>query len=86
MTIHRPIGIGHNGALSDEPQAIPAGAACSRCRHWKAPTERDLGEYRMYEIGVTKRPVKKPTGACDRVIYRHGAIRAFQLPQPISLA
>ena len=69
--------IGHNGAPELDPQTVPSNAACSRCEHWNAPSDRDLGEYRMYEIGVSKRPVKKPTGSCHRVLMRPGAIRAF---------
>lgn len=68
---------GDNGGPELDPQAIPDGAACCRCQHWTAPSERAVGEHRMYEIGVSKRPVKKPTGSCNRVLVRPGAIRAF---------
>lgn len=75
---HRP-GIGDNGGppLDDPARPSPAhaprpyDAACSRCLHWKPPTEREESDYRAWQGGYGRR-VKEPSGYCHRIRHRPG--------------
>lgn len=71
--------LGHNGGppLDSDPPRLPDGACCRRCRHWRAPSEREESDYRAYQMGVIRRRVAEPSGACDRVILRPGGLTAF---------
>lgn len=75
----RATGPGHNGGppLDDERPVLRADWACARCAHWKPPSEREQSDYRMFQIGVTKRRVKEPSGICDRIMHRPGGPTAF---------
>lgn len=76
--------IGHNGGPSlDEdrpatapPPRLPYDAACVRCQHWTAPTEREESDYRAWQGGYGRR-VKEPSGACHRVMHRPGGPLSF---------
>ncbi|GAA0737118.1 MULTISPECIES: hypothetical protein [Sphingomonas] len=71
--------LGHNGGppLDTDPPRLPDGACCARCRHWRAPSEREESDYRAYQMGLIRRRVAEPSGACDRVILRPGGPIAF---------
>ena len=73
---HRP-GIGDNGGPPLDDPARPSqahaprpyDAACSRCLHWKPPTEREESDYRAWQGGYGRR-VREPSGHCVRVMQR----------------
>lgn len=74
-----PERIGHNGGppLYDRRPGPADGASCRRCRHWRPPSEREESDYRAYQMGVIRRRVAEPSGACDRVMLRPGGPVAF---------
>lgn len=69
-------GAGHNGGPSLEEPVHPPPGTCGTCRHWQPP---EPGEVRRYEIRrLTGRgaSVREPSGGCDRMLVRPGAIPA----------
>lgn len=76
----------HNGgpALDDDENGSRHAAnpsanseTCRWCRHSKPPPERDERDYEAFRNGVTRRRVKRPAGACDRVRYQADKPVAF---------
>lgn len=73
----RPGGIGHNGGPAlDEPRSAVAGR-CRDCRYWRAPPVREERDYESFRLGLSRRRVRRPTGACDRVVLSAGGPPAF---------
>lgn len=71
---------GHHGgpALDDEPEWLPPGPHyCKYCRYWSPPSEWEARTYEAYQLGLSKRRVKRPSGTCDRVLMQHGKPLAF---------
>jgi hypothetical protein len=59
---------GHNGGPPlDEPVAAIAGH-CKHCRHWAAPPGSEQRAYELFQLGISRRRVKRPNGSCDRVL------------------
>lgn len=60
--------LGHNGGpVLDEPAERPGGL-CKHCLHWKAPSEAEQQAYESFRLGLSRRRVARPAGACDRVL------------------
>lgn len=72
-----PPGAGHNGGppLDDEP--VSHIRTCRWCRHWSAPSEWEERAYEYFRLGLSRRRVKRPSGACDRVLMAPGKPLAF---------
>ncbi len=73
-------GIGHNRPpepIEAPSPLLPAGAACCRCTHWKAPCDRDVRDFDYWKATGKGRRVKQPTGACDRVRMNARSAPAF---------
>jgi hypothetical protein len=73
----RPPGAGHNNGppLDDDPPATIR--TCRWCRHWSPPSEREERDYEYFRLGLSRRRVKRPSGACDRVLTAPGKPLAF---------
>lgn len=63
-----------------EPQRVTR--CCRYCRHWHAPVATLLAAYDAFREGVTKRPVKQPTGHCDQVLVAEGRPVSFSTTAP----
>jgi hypothetical protein len=70
-------GCGHNGgpALDDPADCRPD--LCKHCRHWKAPPEAVQQAYEWFRLGLSRRRVARPSGACDRVLLGNRTTPAF---------
>lgn len=75
MTADRSIGDNGGPPLDDEPVATIR--TCRWCRHWSAPSEREQRDYEHFRLGLSRRRVKRPSGACDRVRMAPGKPLAF---------
>ena len=73
----QPAPIGHNRPAPPTYAPMPAGAACSRCHHWKAPDPRDVSNYDHWQATGRGRRVKEPSGTCDRILHSPGKMPAF---------
>jgi hypothetical protein len=62
--------IGHNGGPPLEEPPRPEAGQCKHCRHWHAPSQTEQRAYEHFRLGLSKRRVKRPAGACDRVLTR----------------
>jgi hypothetical protein len=60
--------LGHNGGPALEGPAETRSGQCKHCRHWKAPSAGEQSAYEAFRIGLSRRRVRRPTGACDRVL------------------
>ena len=73
--------IGHNGGppLDDdeEVRGPPVPHYCKYCRHWSPPSDREVRDYEYFRLGLSRRRVKRPSGACDRVLMRPGGPLSF---------
>ena len=59
---------GHNGG---PPLADPVdrrSGQCKHCIHWDAPPENEQRAYEWFRLSLSRRRVKHPSGACDRVL------------------
>ena len=66
---------GHNG---DPPLDEDEGPPVPRyCRYWSPPSDWDVRAYEAFQIGISRRRVKRPTGSCDRVLMQIGKPLAF---------
>ncbi|WP_066918828.1 hypothetical protein [Methylobacterium sp. CCH5-D2] len=68
---------GHNGGPELDAPADPRPGRCRHCRHWKAPSDEEQRAYEMFRLGLSHRRVKRPTGACDRVLVGNNPRPAF---------
>lgn len=70
---------GHNGGppLDDEAGGPPLPRYCKYCRHWSAPSDREVRDYEAFRLGLSRRRVKRSSGACDRVLMQPGKPLAF---------
>ena len=75
-----PARVGHNGGppLDFEPEKLPPGPHyCKYCRHWSPPSEWMVRAYEAFRLGLSRKRVKRPSGACDRVLMQNGKPLAF---------
>lgn len=72
-----PPGPEHNNGppLDDDPPATIR--TCRWCRHWSPPSEREERDYEHFRLGLSRRRVKRPSGACDRVLMAPGRPLTF---------
>ncbi len=63
-----------------KPQRV--NRCCRNCHHWHAPAATLLAAYDAFREGVTKRPVKQPTGHCDQVLLAEGRPVSFSTTAP----
>jgi hypothetical protein len=72
-------GLGHNGGppLDDENNAPPVPGYCKYCRHWSPPSDWDVREYEAFQLGISRRRVRRPSGSCDRALMQYGKPLAF---------
>lgn len=68
---------GHNGGPSLDDEDSPGPRYCKYCRHWSPPPEAETRAYEAFQLGLSRRRVKRPTGACERVLTRIGKPLAF---------
>ncbi|MEA3389656.1 hypothetical protein KNJ79_20075 [Sphingopyxis indica] len=74
----RPPGAGHNnGPPLDDDDPPATIRTCRWCRHWSPPSEREERDYKYFRLGLSRRRVKRPSGACDRVLMAPGKPLAF---------
>ncbi|EQB11316.1 hypothetical protein [Sphingobium lactosutens] len=70
--------LGHNGGPPlDEDEGPPVPRHCKYCRHWSPPSDWEVRAYEAFQLGISRRRVKRPTGFCDRVLMRPGKPLAF---------
>ena len=67
----------HNGGPPLDEPTLTAAGHCRNCRHWSAPSDGDLRAYEFYRLGLSHRRLKRPTGACDRVLLSAGRRATF---------
>lgn len=73
-----PPGPGHNnGPPLDDDDPPATIRTCRWCRHWSPPSERAGRDYDHFRLGLSRRRVKRPSGACDRVLMAPGRPLAF---------
>lgn len=77
MTAAPDPGLGHNGGPPLEEPVTPVQGRCRDCRHWRAPPETEQRAYEFLQLGLSRRRVRRPTGACDRVVLSAGRAPAF---------
>lgn len=68
--------IGHNSRAA-EPPLLPSWASCARCQHWNPPSDQETRDYDLFRLGLARRRVREPRGACDRVMLRWNGPSAF---------
>jgi hypothetical protein len=68
---------GHNGGPALDESAAPRLGRCKHCRHWKAPSEGERQAYEWFQLGLSRRRVRRPTGACDRVLFGNNPKPSF---------
>lgn len=71
---------GHNGGPpldAETHNGPPMPRCCKYCRHWSAPSDREVRDYETWRLGISRRRVKRPSGACDRVLIQLGKSLAF---------
>lgn len=74
----RPPCAGHNnGPPLDDDDPPATIRTCRWCRHWSPPFEREERDYEYFRLGLSRRRVKRPSGACDRVLMAPGKPLAF---------
>lgn len=72
-----PPSFGHNGGPPLEEPDRHARGRCRECRHWRAPSDDELRAYEWFRLGLSHRRVRRPAGACDRVVLSPGRPPAF---------
>lgn len=78
-------GRGHNGGPPlDEPVGREGQGQCRWCRHWRPPAEAAMRDYEHFRLGLSQRRVRKPHGACDRMLIAPGKPLAFSATAPES--
>ena len=55
----------------------PVPRYCKYCRHWSPPPDWEVRAYEAFRLGLSRRRVRRPSGACDRVLMRPGKPIAF---------
>ena len=70
--------LGHNGGPKlDDSEGPPTPRYCKYCRHWSAPPDGEVRAYEAFQLGLSRRRVKRPSGSCDRVLIAVGKPLAF---------
>ncbi|MET0528614.1 MAG: hypothetical protein ABW003_09760 [Microvirga sp.] len=69
--------VGHNGGPPLDTPTEPACGRCKHCRHWQAPPEGEQRAYEWFQLGLSRRRVRRPTGSCDRVLIGPRSTPAF---------
>jgi hypothetical protein len=70
-------GFGHNGGPALEEPVGTRPGQCKHCRHWRPPPEGERQAYEAFRLGHSRRRVRRPTGACDRVLIGNNPRPAF---------
>ena len=73
----RTPGLGHNGGPPLEDPRAETRGRCRDCRHWNAWPEAEQCAYEFFRLGLSRRRVRRPTGASDRVVLSRGRAPAF---------
>lgn len=68
---------GHNNGPSLDDDGPPVPRYCKYCRYWSPPSDFDVRAYEAFQLGLSHRRVRRPTGACDRVLLHVGKPLAF---------
>ncbi|MCP1556821.1 UNVERIFIED_ORG: hypothetical protein M2438_005323 [Methylobacterium sp. SuP10 SLI 274] len=69
--------VGHNGGPALGELADTRPGRCKHCRHWMAPSDEEQRAYEWFHLGLSRRRVRRPTGACDRVLVGNNPRPAF---------
>lgn len=71
--------IGHNGGepLDDDKDDYTGPHYCKYCRHWRPPLDWDVRAYEAFQLGISRRRVRRPSGTCDRVLMLKGKPLSF---------
>ncbi|MEN3238808.1 hypothetical protein PUR29_35815 [Methylobacterium ajmalii] len=69
--------LGHNGGPALEEPTDTRSGRCKHCRHWKAPSDEEQRAYEWFHLGLSRRRVRRATGACDRVLIGNNPRPAF---------
>lgn len=77
MTDTKPLGHDGGPPLDDGDALPPVPRYCKYCRHWSPPPDQEVRAYEAFQLGLSRRRVRRPSGACDRVLLRPGAPLAF---------
>lgn len=77
MTAAPDPGLGHNGGPPLDEPGSDARGRCRDCRHWRAPPDTEQRAYEWFRLGLSRRRVRRPTGACDRVVLSASRAPAF---------
>lgn len=73
-----PVPAGHNGGPPlDDEDAPPVPRYCKYCRHWSPPSDGEVRAYEWFQLGLSRRRVKRPAGSCDQVLMQLGKPLAF---------
>jgi hypothetical protein len=68
--------IGHNGGPSiDEEKDDHTGP--HYCKYWRPPSDWDIRAHEAFQLGISRRRVKRPSGTCDRVLVQQGKPLSF---------
>ncbi len=59
---------GHNGGPPLDGSTDHRAGRCKHCIHWQAPPDNEQRAYEYFRLGLSRRRVKRPSGACDRVL------------------
>ncbi len=70
-------GARHNGGPPLDPPPVTTSPRCKYCRHWRPPPEREQQAYEFFQLGLSRRRVRRPAGACDRVLLAPGKPLSF---------
>lgn len=78
MTDRSPPPIGDNGRPPlDDAAILRTPRYCRFCVHWRPPPEAEERAYEYFRLGLSRRRVRLPTGACDRVLLQPGKPLSF---------
>lgn len=69
-------GAGHNGGPPLEEPTHPPAGTCGTCRHWQPPGPGEVRRYEIWHITGRGGRVREPSGSCDRMLTRPGAVPA----------
>lgn len=69
--------LGHNGGPALHEPADTRPGRCKHCRHWKVPSDEEQRAYELFHFGLSRRRVRRPTGACDGVLIGNNPTPSF---------
>jgi hypothetical protein len=68
---------GHNGGPPLDEPAPSVRGRCRTCRQWRALWQAEQTANAFFRLGLSRRRVRRSTGACDRVVLSPGRAPAF---------